>query len=357
MTAPDVQQPRMHPFHVAIVAVGIPLLLLSGVALVLVKHGFDGELRAWLPLSEWIFGAALVGVPVITAAGSLLLARRAGRKSRPPLEAFDEATRAQLEHLRRNPPAPLTSNEREHLRTLDPETLTEEQRTRYLTADPEGLTWREKRKLLAVLTSGDDYRELGELLRQERMPSTAPDPRVVALRPLGFLVFALIVTALPLLLLFADVMIVLVVAGVVGTRGTPPEGWGILLIAPLLGWFVTLLAPAMLGMAITAWTCFVRSLLPRFRTSRIALIERRSITPIHRTRVTALAHFIEMTAWLPPLPLLGAAVLNGFALMALYTDWHLVAAALWAAGIPLAVLGVRTRWKRWKPTYDPPPTG
>jgi hypothetical protein len=175
---------------------------------------------------------------------------------------------------------------------------------------------------------------------------------VVAVRPIGYFLFAVLATSLPVMLVVTDVLIVLLGLGAIGTRPALPDPWQILLLAPLLGWFVTLLPPGIAGMGINSWICFVRSLQPRFRTRPIAIIKARSITPILRTPATAVAYFIETTGWLPPLPIIGTALLNGFAVMSLFARLPLVAGALWVAGIVLAVIGVRATWRRWRPKYD-----
>jgi hypothetical protein len=96
---------------------------------------------------------------------------------------------------------------------------------------------------------------------------------VVAARPVGYFLFAVLATSLPVMLVVTDVLIVLIGLGVLGTRPALPDPWQILLLAPLVGWFVTLLPPGIAGMGINAWICFVRSLQPRFRTRPIAIIK------------------------------------------------------------------------------------
>ena len=254
------------------------------------------------------------------------------------------------------PPKPLSDYEREVLLSTDPAALTQEQQLRYLLAPHTGLTRKEKRALAAAIAGGTFSRSIDEEDRRRRVFPYPPRPQTVALRPIGFLAFAVLMTALALSIFAADVAIVVTTLNAVGTSDGKVDPLRVLVAAPVLGWFITLLGPAVLGVSLNVWTCFVRSLQPRFRGTAIAIIEPRGFTPVHRTTVTAVWRFLELCGWMPPLPLLVGAVVNGLGLLALELDLVVPAALLWAAGIVLAVIGVRKRLRKWKPKFDRLPT-
>lgn len=135
---------------------------------------------------------------------------------------------------------------------------------------------------------------------------------------------------------------------------TLPDPWW-LAIGAVLGYVAVLVPIGILGMALTVWTLFLRSLDARFAGTALGRYTHYDVRPLHRTRVTGVYAFLDRFGWIPPWPALLGAIGVVWACILLGHRLALPGVALIVAGLAGLAIGAVRRWRRWRPKVDPLP--